>query len=237
LKAVDIGNVIGPSDAGGVAVITQISPIAVEFAVPQDRVPELQASIAKGVALPVTVFDRTRTNVLDTGSFEALDNLVDVQTGTVKAKATFPNAKQNLFPSQFVNVRLLMSTIRGAVVVPVTALRHGTAGDYVYVLDAASRTVALRPVTRGQATVDKVVIASGLKAGEQVITEGADRLKDGAQVMLPGEKPGFGGQGKGRSGARGQGAAAADAAQPGAPDTARREAWRRRHQAGNAASQ
>lgn len=237
LKAVDIGNMVGPSDANGIAVITQLSPIAVEFAVPQDRVPELQASIAKGVALPVTVFDRTRTHVLDTGRFEALDNLVDVQTGTVKAKATFANAKLNLFPSQFVNVRLLMRTIQNAVVVPVTALRHGTGGDYVYVLDAASRTVALRPVTRGQATVDKVEIASGLKAGEQVITEGADRLKDGAQVMLPGDKPAFGGNARGK-GARGQHAATTDAsgsaaspsssAQPGAPDAAKREAWRHR---------
>ncbi len=192
LKAVDVGNVVSPSDAGGIAVITQVAPLVVEFAVPQDRVPELQASLMKGHALPATAFDRTRTHVLESGQFAALDNQVDVQTGTVRAKASFANAKQTLFPSQFVNIRLLVRTIEGAVVVPVTALRHNSTGDYVYVMDAASHTVALRPVTRGQATVDKVEIAAGLKVGEQVITEGADRLKDGDKVVLPGDKPDFG---------------------------------------------
>lgn len=236
LRAVDVGNVIGPGDANGLVVITQLSPINVAFAIPQDRVDEVQASLVKGKDIPVTVLDRTRTTVLDTGKFLALDNLVDVQTGTVKAKAVFPNAKGSLFPSQFVNVRLLLDTVH-AIVVPVTALRHGSNGDYVYVLNAADRTVSQRPVTRGHATVDKVEIASGLKVGEQVITEGADRLKDGAHVMLPGDKPSFGG-GQGKGGGKGhqgawaqkQGSADASASPSGAPDAARREAWRKRRQ-------
>jgi multidrug efflux system membrane fusion protein len=132
---------------------------------------------------------------------------VDTQTGTVKAKARFANGKNTLFPSQFVNVRLELRTIKDAVMVPVTALRHGGKGDFVYVLNA-DHTVSMRAVTRGQATVDKVQISTGVKAGEQVITEGGDRLKDGAKVTLPTDKPGAGGAGGGRRGNRGgQGAA------------------------------
>ncbi|MES3023603.1 MAG: efflux RND transporter periplasmic adaptor subunit [Pseudomonadota bacterium] len=203
LRVTDLGNLVGSGDANGIAVITQLSPIDVEFAVPQDQVPELQPSIASGASLPAVAFDRTRTRQLETGKFAALDNQVDTQTGTVRAKARFANAAQALFPSQFVNLRLEMRTIKDAVVVPVAALRHGSSGDFVYVLNAAERTVSLRPVTRGQAAVDKVEIKTGLKAGEQVITEGADRLKDGAKVTLPGDKPSAGGR-RGEGGARGE---------------------------------
>ena len=223
LRVVDIGNVVGPTDANGIAILTQLSPIDVVFAMPQDQVPELRARLNDNAALPVTVLDRDRTKVLGTGSFLALDNQVDTQTGTVRAKARFANANSALFPSQFVNVRLLMRTIRGAVVVPISALRHGSNGDFVFVLNAAEKTVALRPVKRGQATADKVEITSGLAAGEQVITEGADRLKDGARVILPGDKPGFGAGGaagaadklRGNRGASPDGTAAAPSANGG----------------------
>ncbi len=195
LRTVDIGNLVGSGDANGVAVITQLSPIDVEFTVPQDGVPALQERIARGAKLPATALDRTRTTTLASGSFIALDNQVDVQTGTVRAKARFTNTDNKLFPSQFVNLRLVLNTIEDAVVVPVTALRHGAKGDFVYVLNPKEKTVSQRAVTRGQATVDKVQIASGLKVGEQVITEGADRLRDGAKVTLPGDRPqGAGGQ-------------------------------------------
>lgn len=204
LRTVDVGNLVGSGDTAGIAVITQLAPIDVEFAVPQDGLPVLQQRITQGAKLPATALDRTRTDTLATGSFIALDNQVDTSTGTVRAKARFTNTDGKLFPSQFVNLRLTVNTIRNAVQVPVTALRHGTDGDFVYVLDAAKRTVSLRIVTRGQATVDKVQIASGLKAGEQVITEGADRLRDGASVVLPGDKPG-GARGAGQGGREGAG--------------------------------
>lgn len=216
LRVVDIGNLVGSTDVNGVAVITQLSPIDVEFAVPQDQVPDLQGRIRDGAALPAIALDRTRTTTLESGKFAALDNLVDVQTGTVKAKARFANAQQTLFPSQFVNVQLQIRTIKDALVVPVTALRHGATGDFVYVLNAAQRTVSLRPVTRGQATVDKVQILTGLQAGEQVITEGADRLKDGAKVMLPTDKPGIGGGRRGAHGGAGRPDAAGASAVPAA---------------------
>jgi len=212
LRVVDIGNLVGSGDAGGIAVITQLSPIDVEFAVPQDRVQELMLRISEGASLNSLAYDRTRTTVLETGRFAALDNQVDTQTGTVMAKARFDNAKFALFPSQFVNVRLEMRMIKDAVMVPVTALRHGTAGDYVYVLNA-DHTASVRMVTRGQATVDKVQIASGLQAGEQVITEGADRLKDGAKVVLPSDRAGAGGR-------RNRGAVSGGAAGPSADGSA-----------------
>ncbi|MBC7610167.1 MAG: efflux RND transporter periplasmic adaptor subunit [Polaromonas sp.] len=206
LRSVDVGNVVNSSDANGVVLITQVSPIDVVFAVPQDRVGELQQAGAK--AIKATALDRTRSAALDTGVFASLDNQVDTTTGTVKAKARFANSQLTLFPSQFVNVQLLVRTIENAVVVPVTAVRQGTSGDYVYVLNAAERTVSLRPVTRGQATVDKIVISTGLQAGERVITEGADRLKDGSRVTLAGDAPRAGGGGGGAGSRRRQGASA-----------------------------
>ena len=187
LRTVDVGNVVGTTDVNGVALITQVSPIDVEFAVPQDQAAALQQG-GRG-AMEVKALDRTRSTVLDTGVFSSLDNQVDTQTGTVRAKARFANAALAMFPSQFVNVRLQLRTIEGAVAVPVAALRSGAGGDHVFVVKE-DRTVALRPVTRGQATVDKVQIANGLQVGERVITEGADRLRDGSRVVLPGDAPG-----------------------------------------------
>ena len=187
LRTVDVGNVVNPSDANGVALITQLAPIDVVFAVPQDRVGDLQKTSGAD-AIKVTAMDRTRVAVLESGSFASLDNQIDTTTGTVRAKARFANAQGALFPNQFVNIQVLVKTTDNAVVVPVSALRQGSAGDYVYVLNA-DRTVSLRSVTRGQATVEKVVVAAGLQAGERVITEGADRLKDGSRVSLAGDVP------------------------------------------------
>jgi membrane fusion protein, multidrug efflux system len=215
LRVVDAGNVVGANDVNGIVVITQVSPIDVQFAVPQDQLPDVQARVNAGAVLPVTALDRTRANKLDAGRFSTLDNQVDTQTGTVRAKARFDNAKLTLFPNQFVNVQLLLRTIQGGVMVPVTALRHGSNGDFVYVLNTAERTASLRPVTRGQATVDKIEITSGLQVGEKVITEGADRLKDGAKVTLPGDKPaaaGAGASGRAKGKRRASPAASAAAA-------------------------
>ena len=219
LRAVDVGNLVSSGSATGIATITELAPIDVEFAIPQDRIPQLQARIASGAKLVVTALDRTRTNVLDTGVFLSLNNLSDTQTGTVRAKARFANANNTLFPSQFVNARILLDTLKDAIVVPVTALRHGPTGDFVYVLDD-DRTVTQTTVTQGIATADTVQITKGLEVGERVITEGGDRLKDGAKVSLPGDaasgpRRGASGAASGGSGAHGgrhrrDGAASAD---------------------------
>jgi membrane fusion protein, multidrug efflux system len=221
LRVVDVGNLVGSGDATGIAVITQLSPIDVEFSIPQDSVPGVMQRVNDGASLSALALDRTRTNTLDSGKFAAMDNQVDTQTGTVKAKARFDNAKSTLFPSQFVNVRLELRTIKDAVMVPVNAVRHGTKGDFVWVLKD-DKSVTMRSITRGEATVDKVQIASGLQAGEQVITEGADRLKEGAKVTLPG------------AGRRPQGAAAGT---PAAADGAPAPAHERRHRKEQGAAQ
>jgi multidrug efflux system membrane fusion protein len=189
LRSVDVGNVVSSSDTGGIVLIAQLSPIDVVFSIPQDQIGEVQKNLAARLPMQVTALDRTRSSTLETGVLASLDNQVDVQTGTVKAKARFANSGLALFPNQFVNVQLLVTRLENAVVVPVTALRHGSTGDYVYVLDKEQPVVKLRPVQRGMATVDKIVITDGLQAGERVITEGADRLKDGARVALPVEAP------------------------------------------------
>ena len=199
LRTVDVGNVVNPGDVNGVALLTQLAPIDVEFTVPQDQVPDLQQR--SGAFMEARALDRTRANVLDVGVFASLDNQVDTQTGTVRAKARFNNTRMALFPSQFVNLQLMVRTIAGAVVVPVSALRHGNEGDFVFVLNQ-DRTVTQRPVKAGQATVDKVQIVTGLQLGERVVTEGADRLKDGARVTLPGDAPRGAGEGAGSGGGR-----------------------------------
>jgi multidrug efflux system membrane fusion protein len=203
LRPIDSGNYVSAGDASGVAVITQVAPIDVAFSVPQDRVPEIQASVAAGEKLAVAAFDRTRTIKLDDGTFSTLDNQIDTQTGTVKAKARFANARTQLFPNQFVNVRLLLRSLDGAVVVPVTAIRAGANGDFVYVL-REDRSVTVRPVKRGISTNELVAIDSGLAPGERVVTEGGDRLKEGARVQLASDRPASGASGAGgRRGASG----------------------------------
>jgi multidrug efflux system membrane fusion protein len=202
LRVVDVGNYIASGDSAGVAVITTVSPIDVEFTVPQDDVPRIGARVNTGAAMPVIALDRTRTTTLDHGAFSTLDNIVDTGTGTVKAKARFANAGGTLFPSQFVNVRLELDNIKGAVVVPATALRQGSDGAFVWVLNS-DQTVSKRKVTAGPSTTTQVSIATGLKVGEKVITEGGDRLRDGGKVQLPGQAAG--GKGKGKGGKNGQG--------------------------------
>ena len=209
LRAVDVGNTISSSDVNGVAIITQVMPMDVVFAVPQDRISDVLGAAKKN--MQVMAMNRTRTGVLETGTFASLDNQVDITTGTVKAKARFANADSALFANQFVNIQLNIRSIDNAVVVPVTAVRLGGSGDFVFVLNPAERTVSVRPVTRGQATGEKIVIASGLKAGEQVITEGADRLKEGSRVALAGDAPRGGGRRQGASAPQGASSAAAPA--------------------------
>ncbi len=227
LRAVDAGNLVSTSDANGIATITQVAPIDVQFSVPQDRVPELMQRIA-GSTLPARAFDRTRSALLEEGRFSILDNQVDTTTGTVKAKARFVNGQGVLFPNQFVNLQLLVRTISDAIVVPVSAVRNGAAGDFVYVLNEDG-TVNQRPVRRGEATPELVAIVSGLEAGERVVTEGADRLKDGARVQLAdrasGPSRGASGAGRGASGpGPGRGAARARGGSDAAADPPRERA-------------
>jgi len=186
LRTADVGNYVTPGDAAGVATITQLAPIDVVFAVPSDAIARIQSRINAGPAsqaLSATVMDRTRSKILEQGQFLTLDNQVDVQTGTVRAKARFANAGQILFPNQFVNIRLVTDTLENAIVVPAAAIRHGPQGDFVYVV-AEDKTVHVKPIVTGPASADLVSVASGLSPDERVVTEGGDRLVDGASITL-----------------------------------------------------
>ncbi|AVP58046.1 efflux RND transporter periplasmic adaptor subunit [Pulveribacter suum] len=184
LRSVDPGNLVSSGTSTGIATITQVRPIDVVFSVPQDRVPDVRAAQRQG-ALPVTALDRARSATLAEGRFLTLDNQVTAATGTVRAKARFANADGALFPNQFVNARLQLGSQSG-LLVPVTAVRTGPQGDYVYVIDE-EQVARMRPVVRGMATVDRVLVTQGLQAGEQVVTEGGDRVKDGGKVQLAGQ--------------------------------------------------
>jgi len=185
LRVVDVGNYVTTGAATGVAVITVMDPIDVQFSIPQDQIPSLMKRVTVDKAvLPAAALDRTRVNVLAQGHFSTLDNRVDTTTGTVKAKAQFPNKDATLFPNQFVNVRIVTDTLKNVVVIPTSAVRQGANGQFVYALNDDS-TVSMRTVKTGQSDGNKIVIIDGLQSGETVITEGADRLKDGAKVKLP----------------------------------------------------
>ena len=229
LRVVDVGNFVSAGDAGGVVVVTEIDPIDIEFTIPQDYLVKIQKSLKANTALPVTVLDRTRTTELAQGEFKALDNQVNVDTGTVRAKAHFPNPDGTLFANEFVNIRLQLDTLQGAVVVPAGAVRHGSSGDFVFILQP-DHTASVRQVTQGAALGDKISISKGLRMGEQVITEGGDRLTDGAEVQLAGDKPrrpGAGPPGSQRPGAQQPGTQPPGAQ---APDQQRKGGRRRRQQ-------
>ena len=196
LRPVDVGNYVTSGDTNGVATITQLSPIDVVFTLPADSVTVIQQQVHGGETLPTTVLDRTRSKVLGNGAFLTLDNQIDTQTGTVRAKARFENTDGVLFPNEFVNVQLQVNTIRQAVVVPTNAIRHGPQGDFVFLI-APDNTAHITPVHVGPSADDRVSITDGVKAGDRVVTEGGDRLVDGSEVHLPGQAPGAqGGAGK-----------------------------------------
>ena len=204
LRTIDAGNYVSAGGTTGIAVITKVAPIDVSFTVPQDHIPSVLDAQKQDTKLAVTALDRAGSKALATGQFLTLDNQVDTATGTVKAKARFDNADGQLFPNQFVNTKLILKDI-SSLVVPVTAIRTGGNGDFVYVINA-DRTVSQRTVIRGMSTVEFVAITNGLKEGELVVTEGADRLKDGATVSLQGDTPTqAAGASSGRRGNRGEG--------------------------------
>jgi multidrug efflux system membrane fusion protein len=188
LRQIDVGNQVVSNESTPVTVITQLDPITIIFPLPEDAIPSVLAHKA-GAGLQVTALDRSGGETLAVGKLEALDNAVNTSTGTVNGRAIFHNADGKLFPFQFVNIVLLVDTLHDQVVVPTTAVRHGPQGDYVWVLQP-DKTVKERAVKTGPATPETVSIVSGLQAGETVITDGGDRLRDGAPVVLPGQRPG-----------------------------------------------
>jgi len=181
LRQVDPGNIVHAADQNGLAIITQLQPIAVIFSIPQDNVPLVMKKLRAGRRLLVEAWDRDLRNKISTGSLLTIDNQADVTTGTVRFKATFANDDNALFPNQFVNARLLVDVKRGAVLVPATAIQRGPEATFVFVVDEDD-TVQTRNVVTGTIEAGMASIDRGLSPGETVVIEGVDKLQHGAKV-------------------------------------------------------
>jgi multidrug efflux system membrane fusion protein len=189
LRLVDPGNIVHVADANGLVVITQLQPITVILSIPEDSLPQVLARLKTGERLPVEAYDREMRQRLAAGSLLAIDNQIDPNTGTVRLKAIFPNEKNELFPNQFVNARLLVEVRRGATVIPAPAIQRGPQGTFVYVV-RADRTAAVRPLTVDEVQEGEASIKAGLSPGEFVVVDGADRLREGTRVELKAQSGG-----------------------------------------------
>jgi multidrug efflux system membrane fusion protein len=188
LRLVDPGNIVHATDTNGLIVISQIDPIAVIFAVPEDSLPQVQQQMRGGRQLPVEAYDRDLKHKLAAGSLMTIDNQIDPTTGTVKFKAVFSNKEGALFPNQFVNARLQVDTIRNVVLVPNAAIQHSPQSPFVYVVKA-DNSVETRDVEIQGAEADRTAVKSGLTGGEMVVTDGVDKLQPGARVALSTPQP------------------------------------------------
>ncbi len=183
LRQVDIGNLVQAGQTTGVVVVTELEPISVLFSLPEDNIDQVMGRVNSGATLGVDAYDRGQSIRIATGKLATVDNVIDPTTGTVKMRAMFDNADGRLFPQQFVNVRLLVNTMKDQVWVPASAIERGAQGAYVYVAQP-DNTVAMRGVTLGPQDGDKIAILKGLNQGENVVTDGADRLRDGSEITV-----------------------------------------------------
>lgn len=182
LRLVDPGNYVTTASTTGIVVITQMNPATVVFAVPEDDLGAINQAMSHG-SVSVLAYDRNKQSLLASGALLALDNEVDTSTGTIKVKAQFDDSGTALFPNQFVNARLKADTLSQIAVVPTRAIQHGSKGDFVFVVNG--NKASLRTIKTGPSTGDvSAVLDNGVKAGEQVITEGADKLDDGSSVKV-----------------------------------------------------
>ena len=187
IRLVDEGNIVRASDATGIVVLTEIQPISVIFNLPQQVVAQVNAAAAKG-PLPVEALASDSEAVIDKGVLQVVDNQVDPATGTVKLKAEFPNADLQLWSGQFVNVRMLIDTRQQVIVVPTAAVQRGPDGAFVFAVRQGGDTVAVRPVTIAQQDDVQAVIATGIEAGDQIVTTGFAQLAEGTRVRVdPGD--------------------------------------------------
>ena len=185
LRLVDPGNYVQASNSTGLAVVTQLLPITVIFPIPEDDLPDIVPALYTGATFEVAAYDRANVKLLATGRVIALDSQIDTTTGTVKVRAQFDNADYALFPNQFVNAQLLVKTLNNVVTVPTAAIQRGAPGAYVYVVNA-DNTVSVQPIKLGPTDGPMAAVTSGLSAGQRVVVDGLDRLRDGARVTIPG---------------------------------------------------
>ena len=188
LRQVDAGNYVQNSDPNGIVVVTQLQPISVIFTLPEDNLPQVFKRWHAGAVLPVTAYDRTGATELEKGTLNTIDNQIDTTTGTVKLRAMFNNEQWILFPNQFVNIQLTVDTMHDVDIVPSAAIQRGAPGTFVYVVKP-EKIVAVQKVKLGPSDGQRIAILSGLEPGESVVTDGADRLRDGAKVTLAPAEP------------------------------------------------
>jgi membrane fusion protein, multidrug efflux system len=188
LRRVDPGNLVREGDTSGIVVITQTTPITVTFTVPEVDLASVLEPYRAGENLPVEAWDRAETHILAAGVLKTIDNQIDTATGTLRLKAEFPNADEKLFPNQFVNVRLRVKTLTDAVVIPSAAVQFGSRGTYVYVVDA-DKKARIRDLVLGPVEGTQQAVAKGLMAGEAVVLEGLDRLREGSGVVIANDTP------------------------------------------------
>lgn len=184
LHLVDVGNIVQAGQSTGIVVVTELSPMSVIFTVPEDNISRIMSRVSKGAELEADAWDRSQTTMIASGKLATVDNVVDPATGTVKLRAMFNNQDRKLFPNQFVNIRLLVDTLQNQTVVPVAAIQRGADGTFVFVVNP-DKTVNQRTVKLGVQDGNKVAILAGLKPGDTVVVDGADRLRDGSQVAIP----------------------------------------------------
>ena len=171
------------SDTNGIVVVTLLQPISVIFTLPEDNLPQVMKRVRTGAILSVTANDRIGATELAQGKLDTVDNQIDTTTGTVKLRAIFDNNEQNLFPNQFVNVKLLVDTLHDVDIVANSAIQRGAPGTFVYVIKP-DHTISVQKVKLGPTDDQWIAILSGLQPGENVVVDGADRLRDGAKVTL-----------------------------------------------------
>jgi multidrug efflux system membrane fusion protein len=183
LRQVDAGNYVQTSDANGIVIVTQLQPISVIFTLPEDNLPAVLKQLHAGASLAATAYDRTNTTELGKGNLETVDNQIDTTTGMVKLRAIFDNEQEILFPNQFVNVQLLVDTLRDTNIVPTAAIQHGAPGAFVYVVKP-DQTAAVQQVKLGPGDGQHIAVLDGLQPGDKVVVDGSDRLREGAKVTL-----------------------------------------------------
>lgn len=183
LRQLDIGNLVTANDTTALAVITQVQPISVVFTLPENTLDTVLARYRSGAKLPVQAWDRGDIKLQASGVLQSLDNQIDVTTGTLKFKARYDNRDQSLFPNQFVNVRLLADTLKGVVLAPTAAIQFGTNGTFVYAL-AGDKKVTIKKLKIGASDGVNTVVTEGLAAGDRIVLEGTDRLKEGSEVEV-----------------------------------------------------
>jgi membrane fusion protein, multidrug efflux system len=183
LRTVDQGNIVHAADTTGLAVVTQLQPIAMIFNMPEDNLPEVQHAMSMRPSLRAEAWDRDLQHRLSTGKLLTLDNLIDQTNGTVRVKLEFANTDNKLFPNQFVNAKLLVDTKHNVVLAPNAAIQRGPKSTFVYVVKQ-DQTIEMCPITTGASDADQMEITKGVSPGEQLVTEGADKLRQGSKVVV-----------------------------------------------------